>query len=212
MISFVKKIKKHNIKVIFVLGNHELWDFAGYDLDDIIEIYRNLIISNNMYFIHNSIIYIEEEQFKEITEEEINELSCEEIRKKLKKAKLVVDGGIAFSGYNEEFNANVGIYRDTLNRNQEISETEKFEKIYDKLSTCLENKHVIVFTHTPKKDWSKSKEYVKNWVYVSGHTHRNYFYDDGEYRIYADNQLGYNYKTAVTKYFYIEYKISRSYC
>ena len=46
---------------------------------------------------------------------------------------------------------------------------------------------------------------MKNWVYVSGHTHRNYFYDDGEYRIYADNQLGYNYKTASTKYFSIEY-------
>lgn len=200
-----KEAEKHYIKVIFVLGNHELWDFAGYDLDDIIEMYRKLIISNNMYFIHNSILYIEDEQFIEITEKEVNDFSCDDIREKLKKAKLIIGGGTAFSGYNEEFNANVGIYRATLTREQEISETEKFEKIYDKLSTCLADKHVIIFTHTPKKDWSKSKEYVRNWVYVSGHTHRNYFYDDGEYRIYADNQLGYNYKTAVTKYFYIEY-------
>ena len=40
------------------------------------------------------------------------------------------------------------------------------------------------------------------WTY----SYRNcYFYDDGEYRIYADNQLGYNYKTAFVKSFCIEY-------
>lgn len=205
IVELAKEVQKHNIKVVFVIGNHELWDFAGYNLEDIIEMYRTLIISNNMYFIHNSILYIEEEQFKKITEEEINNLSCNEIREKLKKAKLIISGGTAFSGYNNEFNANIGIYRETINRNQEIKETEKFEKTYDKLSTCLADKHVIIFTHTPKKDWSKSKEYVKRWVYVSGHTHRNYFFDDGEYRIYADNQLGYNYETAFTKHFDIEY-------
>ena len=202
--ELAKETEKHNIKVIFVLGNHELWDFSGDKLDDIIEAYRDLIISNNMYLIHNSILYIEEE-ISELTEKEINNLPCEEIRNKLKKAKLIISGGTAFSGYNEEFNADFGIYRDNLNRSQELKETEKFEKIYEKLSSCLQDKHVIVFTHTPKKDWSKSKEYIKNWVYVSGHTHRNYFYDDGEYRVYADNQLGYNYKTAFCKSFYIEY-------
>jgi len=203
--ELAKETKKYNIKVIFIIGNHELWDFDGVKLENIIEMYRNLIISNNMYFIHNSILYIDEERFKEITENEINVFSSDEIRKKLKKAKLIIGGGTAFSGYNKEFNANNGIYRAILSRKQEISETEKFEKIYNKITTCLADKHVIIFTHTPKKDWSKSKEYVRNWVYVNGHTHRNYFYDDGEYRIYADNQLGYNYKTAFTKYFYIEY-------
>ena len=123
-----KEVEDHYIKVIFVLGNHELWDFAGYNLDDIIEMYKKLIISNNMYFIHNNILYIEDEQFKEITEKEINDFSCDDIREKLRKAKLIIGGGMAFSGYNEEFNANVGIYRATLNRKQEISETKKFEK------------------------------------------------------------------------------------
>ena len=43
----------------------------------------------------------------------------------------------------------------------------------------------------PKKDWCKEANLDKNFIYVSGHTHKNYFYDDGEYRDYSDNQIGY---------------------
>lgn len=202
-----KKIKERftYLKVIFILGNHELWNFENNEMKDIINKYKNLILSNGMYFIHNNLLYIEENQLKEISEDEINILSCNEIKEKLKKSNLIISGGLAFSGYNNEFNANNGIYRYTINREQEINETKRFEKIYNKLTNCIDDKNVIIFTHTPKKDWSATEKYMKNWVYVSGHTHRNYFYDDGEYRIYADNQLGYNYKTASTKYFYIEY-------
>lgn len=205
ILELSKELSKYNIKVFIVLGNHELWDFAGYELKEITEKYKKLIMSNNMYILNNNLLYIEEEQIKEITEKEIEKMSYDEIIEKVKKAKLIIFGGTAFSGYNNEFNALNGIYRYTLNRKQEISETKKFEKIYNKLTKCIKDKNVIVFTHTPKKDWDKSQEYIKNWVYVSGHTHRNYFFDDGEYRIYADNQLGYNYKTAAVKHFYIEY-------
>ena len=55
----------------------------------------------------------------------------EEIREKLKKANLVISGGIAFSGYNNDFNANDGIYRYTLNREQEINETKKVNMYSD---------------------------------------------------------------------------------
>lgn len=200
-----KKIKDGYKKVIFILGNHELWDFRNNELKDIISKYKNLILSNGMYFIQNNLLYIEDKHLKEISEEELEILSYDEIRNRLKRSNLVISGGLAFSGYNNEFNANDGIYRKTINRKQEIEETKKFEKIYNKLTKCIYDKNVIIFTHTPKKDWSNSEEYMKNWVYVSGHTHRNYFYDDGEYRVYSDNQLGYNYTTAFTKSFYIEY-------
>ena len=202
-----KKIKNNYkyIKVIFILGNHELWDFENKKMREIVHVYKNLIFSNGMYFIHNNLLYIEENHLKEISEEEINILSYNEIRDRLKKSNLIISGGLGFSGYNNEFNANNGIYKYTINRKQEINESKKFEKIYNKLTNCIKDKNVIIFTHTPKKDWSNSEEYIKNWVYVSGHTHRNYFYDDGEYRIYSDNQLGYNYKIAFSKSFYIEY-------
>lgn len=199
------KNKYNYFKVIFILGNHELWDFENDDLKYIVNKYKKLILSNDMYFIQNSLLYIENNTLKEISEEEIDILSNNEIRNKLRKSNLIISGGLAFSGYNNEFNANNGIYRYTLNREQEIKETKKFEKIYKKLTNCISDKNVIIFTHTPKKDWCNSEEYIKNWVYVSGHTHRNYFYDDGECRIYSDNQLGYNYKTISVKSFYIEY-------
>lgn len=39
--------------------------------------------------------------------------------------------------------------------------------------------------HTPKKDWCREAGPDKNFVYVSGHTHKNFFLDDGE--VYSDN-------------------------
>ena len=43
--------------------------------------------------------------------------------------------------------------------------------------------------------------YHKGFIYVSGHTHRNYYYDDGEIRIYADNQIGYSNNLPHLKWF-----------
>ena len=49
-------------------------------------------------------------------------------------------GGLGFSGYNEEFNANDGVYRATVDRNTEIQESKKFEQLYDKLTDVLAKK------------------------------------------------------------------------
>ena len=41
-------------------------------------------------------------------------------------------------------------------------------------------------------------------MYISGHTHRDFYYDDGDQRIYADNQVGYNQKSCKLKFLYLE--------
>lgn len=97
-----------------------------------------------------------------------------------------------FSGYNEEFNADTGIYRNTIDRKTEIKETQKFEKLYNRLTGMLKGKNTIILTHMPKENWCADKEYHESFVYVSGHTHRNAFYDDGAIRVYAENQIGYH--------------------
>ena len=47
----------------------------------------------------------------------------------------------------------------------------------------LPDREVIVATHMPLNDWSHDVEYHGGYVYLSGHTHRNEFYDDGIKRL-----------------------------
>jgi len=53
----------------------------------------------------------------------------------------------------------------------------------------------------PKEDWSSNK-YCPNWIYVSGHTHKNFFKYDETAQIYADNQYGYSNTRMTLKRFY----------
>lgn len=194
-----------NLYVIFLLGNHELWQFPGKDLTNIIDKYNLLLQKHNMYLLQNNILYKDKDNYlKSITTEELIFNNKSNIRTKLNTSRIVIFGGIGFSGYNEEFNANNGIYRGTLDRQTEIEETRKFENIYDVVCETLLDKNLIVFTHTPLNNWCKNPRPKKHFVYVNGHTHRNYFWDDEEYRIYADNQVGYHNQNIHMKYFYIK--------
>lgn len=65
------------------------------------------------------------------------------------------------------------------------------------LLTKMQNKHI-------KKDWCREADPNKNYVYVSGHTHRNFFHDDGEYRVYSDNQVGYHSENPHLKTFLLD--------
>ena len=78
-----------------------------------------------------------------------------------------------------------------VDRNAEIQESKKFEQLYDRLTNVLATKNTVILTHTPKEDWCADANYHDDFVYISGHTHRNIFFDDGVKRIYADNQIGY---------------------
>ena len=113
-------------------------------------------------------------------------------------------GGLGFSGKNNDFNAKHGVYQNTISRETEIMESNKIEQLYEKVCASMKDKKLIVFTHMPLKDWSLNDKYHNDFVYVSGHDHRNYFYDDGVIRIYNDNQIGYNVKNMYLKSFLID--------
>lgn len=179
-------------EVVFVLGNHELWGFPKKSIDEIITIYRNVIEENGMHLLQNELLYKNSDDgLCKISSEELLTISTEELRAKIRSTRIVIFGGIGFSGYNEEFNADIGLYRATLDRAGDIAESKKFERLYCKVLPSICDKNTIIFTHTPQKDWNANAEPCKNFVYVSGHTHGNVFYDDGDYRIYSDNQIGY---------------------
>lgn len=203
--TFIYTLNRYrlNKKVFLTLGNHELWPFFGTNLNEIVEKYRKLITENNMMLVHNNLYYIEQFSIKEISTTELENIDDNELRKKMRCAKLIIFGGIGFSGQNQEFNANQGIYKKILDREQEIIESKKFDVLYKKVSRSLFDKNVIILTHMPMKDWSSHNDIIKGFVYISGHNHRNYYFDDGNMRIYADNQIGYNQKKVHMKYLFI---------
>lgn len=193
------------VKVVFILGNHELWGFQGHPINSIVEEYRCLLTDNNMHLIQNEILYLDEaSNILCIPQQELKELTDKEIRERLRTARVIIFGGIGFSGYNQEFNANNGIYRSTLSREDEVSESVKFENLYDRICACLSDKNIVIFTHMPFTDWHKEGCRQNDFVYVSGHNHKNDFYDDDVVRIYADNQVGYHTEQPKLKYFYID--------
>ena len=190
---------------VFILGNHELWSFAELSVNEIVDKYRTLLKKNGMYLLHNDLFYRNEsDDMGIIPYDELIQSDNKAILEKLRCTRLVILGGLGFSGYNKEFNANDGVYRATVDKNTEIQESKKFEQIYNKLTNVLEKKNTVIFTHTPKKDWCTDASYYDNFVYVNGHTHRNMFYDDGVKRMYADNQIGYRNENPHLKSFLID--------
>ncbi|MCR4661219.1 MAG: hypothetical protein K5765_04355 [Clostridia bacterium] len=199
-VTCLREVNK-NGKIFYALGNHELWPFRGFSLDSIVDKYKEVINLNGMYLVHNNLFYFDD-VWKEITTQELKNISSSDLRKKMRGAALIIFGGIGFAGKNKEFNADMGIYRKIITREQEIEESRLFESLYLKVADALYDKNVIVFTHMPMKDWTLNN-YTKGFVYVSGHNHRNYFYDDGVKRIYSDNQIGYRQKNIYMKNFSI---------
>lgn len=197
--DFISILKQTSYRgeFFFTLGNHELWPFKNYQLDTIVNKYKEVINKNKMHLVHNNIFYLDD-GWNEITTQDLEIISCDNLRKMMRGARLIIFGGLGFSGKNEKFNANFGIYRDSLTREQEIEESNKFESLYSKVVRSLYDKNVIIFTHMSMKDWTL-KEYTKGFVYVSGHNHRNYYFDDGVKRIYSDNQIGYKSKSVQMK-------------
>ncbi len=205
--SFISQLKisilKLHIKtkIIFVLGNHELWEQTK-TFNEIINKYKKVIIKNGMFFIQNSILYIDSNtkdiSIREITELELSKISKNNLKIKLKKSNLIIFGGIGFSWYNKDFEA---YYGKTITNAKQLEETKNFERLYNKICDSIYDKTMIVFTHTPIEDWCKNSRNMNNFIYVNGHTHYNKILKANN--IYSDNQIGYNNTKIHIKYFNI---------
>ena len=58
-IKTLGKYKDKNQYVIFELGNHELWPFPKRSIKKIVDIYRELLVQNGMYLLHNEVLFID---------------------------------------------------------------------------------------------------------------------------------------------------------
>lgn len=182
--------------IILVLGNHELW-CSNYRNQ--LNKYKKLCRKLNIELLDNSMLVVKDGEYDasrliKYSEAKLLEMSNTEIQKAIRNSRLVIFGGIGFAGLNKEFNATNGIYRDSLTRKEEILESKRIDKLYKKLNKAISSHQVVIATHMPKSDWSKEKN-NKNWIYLHGHTHRNYYKNDLDNHIFADNQIGYKEKS-----------------
>lgn len=185
-------------KIIVVLGNHELWDYryrsstyTAKDREDAIDRFRMLFSELGITFLHNDLFVLQGYEHHIIRESQLNTVDPNQLRGLCLRSNLIVFGGLGYSGYNKEYNALCGLYRLAVRTlKDDIAETMRFEKLYDKLNGIIGDSRVIVLTHTQQENWSQ-KAINPNWIYVNGHTHRNCYICDGKQTIYSDNQIGY---------------------
>jgi hypothetical protein len=215
--AFVKALRNMifwDTVVVFTLGNHEFWNFEGKNIDEIIKIYRDFLTKNGMYLLQNDLLFRTEtsrgvgldpqKSVHIIPSSELLTIDEKTLSDRLRNARTVIWGGTGFSGLNEKFNANVGVYRKTISRDEEIRQSKIFSMTYLKLLPVLKTKHSIVMTHMPLEDWCESPAPQEDIFYTSGHTHRNEFFDDGTYHIYCDNQIGYHTESIQLKSFLMD--------
>jgi len=206
---FFRKLKDRVYKdVIVVLGNHDLWydnyqnQIARYQkLFDELGI---ILLNNGLYTVSD--LCLLEDNKKYYSEEYLINASVVTIREIVKKSRITFFGGIGFSGLNQEFNATKDIYRGSITREDEIAESKKFESLYLKIKEAIgDRKNVVVVTHMPPQDWTAT-DLCPNWIYMYGHNHRNYFQNNQDGVVLADNQIGYSNKKFLLNRFFFDGK------
>lgn len=202
-----KDILSDRCEIVFVLGNHDLWSFKDKSFDEIIKEYRDLIESNGMYLLQNDLAYINEYyQLRKMSYNKLKNSSDDDILQELKTARRIIFGSLGFAGCNDDYNANIGLYRGVITREQEIDESKKCEQLYSRLVPLIKDKNVVILTHNQISDWSNNSMYQHGFVYVAGHNHYNEYFDDGSTRFYYDNQVGYKNNSIHLKSFDVDYK------
>ena len=168
-----KRYQKVIIENVFaVLGNHEMADFDT--IEEATSFYSQLFRRLGIHFLNNSV---------------------------LSNERLIILGGCGFAKYNPEFNATNTLNAKVFTREDEIKETDSFERVYREAldRAKAERKPLIVLAHYPTKDWLKNDQCDSQAVYFTGHTHRNTSEGTEQRNIYADNQVGYKRKSVLFK-------------
>ena len=207
---FYTELCKHweSNKIFVVLGNHELWDYdingksssINSNINNTIAKYRNLFEKLGINFLYNEMLVHSQGKWTRINIENINSEDLISIKK---HCHIAILGGLGYTGYCEDFNAECGLYRHAIKTlEDDIINTKAFEKLYNAVLTDFSNKNVIVLTHTPLNNWSK-QDHNPNWVYVNGHTHKNDYEHSNQKVVYADNQIGYRNLSLSLKHFKI---------
>lgn len=218
------------VYVYAILGNHEYWSFKS--IEDCTSAYEVLFKSLGIIFLDNTLTWLgdyrlayrvirdDKGKFVDIERNErgrARHLKREEDpeeydRQMIYTPNMMIVGGTGFAGSNQQFNASNGIYKDSINRSQELDETNRWNTIYNKaIEMSRENNcMLVILTHNPMSDWSNKFINNVNTVYINGHTHKNEMYNDFDNNIHiiSDNQIGYENKLIKFKEIHIFKRIN----
>lgn len=212
--------------IVFVLGNHELWDGCTYahgeihqrrTIDEVAAAYKQFNKRTSgfdlkMYCLENEVLVCYKNSMYQnsvefgigyrnagmphgglcvLTEDMLLDADTNDLREFFDECSMIVLGGLGFCGLNQRYNADTGLFRDRVSREEDIERSKRFRAVYDKVLSCANDKRVVVLTHTQMEDWTADAPHP-GWVYVNGHTHQNGLVktDDGVAVLY-DNQVGY---------------------
>lgn len=178
--------------IVAILGNHELW-VPDCSPEETVSTYKEIFSKLGITFLENSVAVLGSYGLanKIMLQEDVLAAPTEILKEECQDASFVVLGGIGYSGLNPNFNAEAGLYRNAVSSIQEdLSRSQMFEAVYQKVLSALPFKDVVCLTHTPKEDWTTTPHNPK-WIYVNGHTHINHWEINESRTVYADNQIGY---------------------
>lgn len=149
--------------VYVVLGNHEYIGFE--DVSSCVSYYKSELRKIGINLLHNS--------------------SC-------LHEKFMIYGGTGFAKYDEKWNADSLICCLDFSREDEIKETELFEKGYKKAWAYAKENNLcfLSVSHYPISA-CLNDNYDKEAIYFTGHNHQNKYVKNAEKVLYADNQIGY---------------------
>ena len=201
--------------IIGVLGNHELWDNidtsgAKQSVEQIKAEYRNILDRNGCILLENDLLICKDtNEWSIIDEESIMNYSDAELSAIMAESYYVMLGGLGFSGYAPKYNAEIGLYSDTVSsitKDKELS--DRFRSVYEKVIRCAGDRQVVVITHTPFYNWGLSQT-APECIYLNGHTHHNTILKGSNGSVvFANAQIGYRPKKWSCKSFCV---IQRAY-
>jgi len=212
--------------IVFVLGNHELWDGCTYahgeihqrrTIDEVAAAYKQFNKRTSgfdlkMYCLENEVLVCYKNSMYQnsvefgigyrnagmphgglcvLTEDMLLDADTNDLREFFDECSMIVLGGLGFCGLNPRYNADTGLFRDRVSREEDIERSKRFRAVYDRVMSCASDKRVVVLTHTQMEDWTTDAP-NKGWVYVNGHTHQNGLVKtDDSVAVLYDNQVGY---------------------
>lgn len=191
--------------IVYVLGNHECEPHAI--LNETIEAYRTICNKHQIILLQNEIAFFYDVRtdngeilpFREITvlsPEQILDEKNTDLYDYAKKSKLIIYGSI---GLGERI---YGVEEFT----DDTAEINKCFDCYKRIEGIFKDTQVIVATHYPYDAWS-DLDYNPSYIYLSGHTHFDYFEYSDRKTVFSDNQVGYYSDDFFLKYF----KVSAQY-